>query len=69
MARWLEDCVAAHSTPMLLLCVGHDHVSGEVHVMTLKDMNDADLSALLRAALRSLESDPRIPCHKVDIER
>ena len=47
---WRKHLTAGHSTPIILLGVGHDAVSGQWCVCTLEDdcMPDADLVAALR---------------------
>jgi hypothetical protein len=32
LMEWLQGCVRAHATPVVLIAVGHDERSGEVHV-------------------------------------
>lgn len=62
--RWKQDCVGDHVTPMLMVAVGHDHVSGAVHVYTLEDIPDRDLVLFLTAVLRGLRGDPEIELHR-----
>lgn len=53
---WGNDCIRDHATPALLLAVGHDHVSGEVHLYVPDDpfFDNQRIAQLLRLALSEL---------------
>lgn len=59
MALWTQDAMRDHATPALLLAIGHDHVSGEVHVYVPDDpfFDTRMLVSLLLLALRSLDAE------------
>jgi hypothetical protein len=50
LGNWGADLAAAHSTPLLLLGVGHDDVSGRPMVITVDDVSDEQLIVLLSLA-------------------
>ncbi|MFQ6672948.1 MAG: hypothetical protein ACE5KY_06580 [Candidatus Tectimicrobiota bacterium] len=51
LAVWIEDIVEANATPVLLLAVGHEHRSGEIHLFFPEDLNTVDVMKLMvRAA-------------------
>ena len=52
---WAKQLVNVHATPVLLLGVGHDHVSGQVHIVVTENMTPAQIRAFLKAALRDLD--------------
>jgi hypothetical protein len=54
LARWERKLAGEHATPILLLGVGHDHVSGQLVICTCEEVSDAQLVAFLRAALEML---------------
>jgi len=51
---WLIRLVEQHSTPVLLLGVGHDHRSGQLTVITLEGLPDQDVETFLSFALDKL---------------
>lgn len=50
LAQWGAESATQHSTPLVLVSVGHDHRSGELLVHTLQTMEDAKLLGLLESA-------------------
>lgn len=53
---WRADCVRDHATPLMLIAVGHDHVSGELHVYIPEDLpNEDELATLLVDIARRLK--------------
>lgn len=54
LAEWNRDLVADHSTPLLLLGVGHDHKSGSLSLCHVKDMDRGQVVAFLLAAAEML---------------
>ena len=56
LASWSEKCAKTHATPAALICVGHDHASGELHVIIPEDLPTAFVVGLLRRALRDLKT-------------
>lgn len=55
-ASWTKRMSEQHSTPMLLLGVGHDHTSGQLVVLVPEEVTNADVRRLLLYALRKLPS-------------
>ena len=55
LKRWGKRLIALHATPLLIVAIGHDHVSGELTVLTCEDMCDRDLCTIFRGALAALE--------------
>lgn len=53
---WRSDCIRDHATPLMLIAVGHDHVSGDIHVYIPKDLpNEDELPMLLVEIARRLK--------------
>ena len=44
---WKEKLTKAHATPVALIGVGHDHVSGQIHLVITEDVDIADIKKLL----------------------
>jgi len=55
LERWSKCLTELHATPLVLVAIGHDHVSGELTVLTCEEMSDRDLCTILRGALAVLE--------------
>lgn len=52
---WQRDCVRDHATPALLLAIGHDERSGEIHVYIPDDPFMANnVRAWLQVAIANL---------------
>jgi len=54
LGRWTDRLVGEHSTPVLLVGVGHDHKNGSLVLCTLEDMSDIELLLFLRGAVHKL---------------
>jgi len=56
LTDWGRDCVRDHATPALLLAIGHDHASGEVHLYVPDDpfFDNQRIAQLLRLALQQI---------------
>ncbi len=56
LKRWKLKMSASHATPLVLLGVGHDHMSGKFVVCTLDEpeFTDARVKQLLEAAVAML---------------
>ncbi len=51
LEAWLADCERDHATPIALVAVGHDHVSGQLHLYRTEDgPSDQELGALVSEA-------------------
>lgn len=57
LGRWKVLMNRQHCTPVLAIGVGHDHVSGKMHLYTTEDMKKENLILFLKAALMQLEND------------
>jgi hypothetical protein len=56
LERWKAKMSASHATPLVLVGVGHDHLSGQLVVCTLEepDLSNARVRELLVWAIRHL---------------
>jgi hypothetical protein len=52
--EWKKDLVEAHSTPVLMLAVGHDHVSGEIHILIPEDITTQQVRQFLVYAVGAI---------------
>lgn len=52
--QWTEVLINAHSTPALLLGVGHDQVSGEIQLIIPEDCSEDKAIILLTNTLAKL---------------
>jgi hypothetical protein len=57
LGRWEKRLNENHSTPVVLVGVGHDQVKGRVMVLTTEERTDEEVILFLREALRQLEGD------------
>lgn len=57
LSGWVQRAVQIHATPMLLITVGHDHNSGELHVFVPEDTPTDLIRAALEFALKGLPED------------
>ena len=58
LEEWLPILDETHSTPMLMVSVGHDDESGTLHILIPEDFPQEDAAAILAAALSSLTERP-----------
>lgn len=56
LKRWGDASIAAHSTPAMLICVGHDERSGNLTLHVTEDTDLADAHALLLGAVALLRA-------------
>jgi hypothetical protein len=56
LARWAIRMKESHATPVMLVGIGHDHVSGQIVLCTLdeEEFDIEKLKAFLRYALAEL---------------
>ena len=54
LREWGEIAIEKHTTPALLVCVGHDQVSGEMHLMVPDNFDLEDVRKLLLQAIAKL---------------
>jgi hypothetical protein len=57
LGRWEKRLTENHSTPVVLVGVGHDQVKGRVFILTTEERTDEEVIVFLREALRQLEAD------------
>jgi hypothetical protein len=43
LARWTEILVKTHSTPMMLVAVGHDQGSGQISVIAVEQLTNEEI--------------------------
>lgn len=54
LGRWAAHLAREHSTPVVLVGVGHDHKRGQTLVLTTEQMTDNEVMLFLAGALRDL---------------
>lgn len=59
--EWATDLEKHHGTPVLMIGVGHDHTSGEVHIYVPKNSSGAFLEALLEGVLERIRAGKNLP--------
>lgn len=52
LKSWLDKLAQFNATPVVIIGVGHDHRSGELHVVTCENIEDAELRKILWAAFK-----------------
>lgn len=52
LGRWTDRLVEQHSTPLVLLGVGHDGKSGQLTICTPEEITDTDAMVFLEGALK-----------------
>lgn len=57
LGRWKVQMIRRHSTPLILLGIGHDKNLGELTVLCTEDRTDEQLVAFLEAALAQLKEN------------
>lgn len=57
LGRWEKRLNESHSTPVVLVGVGHDQVKGRVMILTTEERTDEEVITFLREALRQLEGE------------
>ncbi len=55
LQSWSKQLINAHATPVLLLGVGHDHVSGQINVVVTENMTPVQIRAFLKQALKAFD--------------
>lgn len=56
LGEWGRECVEQHSTPAVLISIGHDEDAGDVHVFSPDECSREYVDDLLRALVRRIES-------------
>lgn len=57
MNRWKDRLNENHSTPVMTIGVGHDHVNGRLMVLVTEERSDEEIRLLLLGALKQLGFD------------
>lgn len=52
---WQKQLINAHATPVILVGVGHDHVTGQINVITTEDMTPAQILLFLKRVVKELD--------------
>lgn len=52
---WTEELAVVHATPFLLVAIGHDERSGEIHVCVPIGANDDETAAILISVIMKLK--------------
>jgi len=55
LASWSAILIENHSTPGLLIGIGHDHRSGEIHLCIPEDLTQQDVQNLLVGAVMQVK--------------
>lgn len=55
LGKWGDDLVDYHSTPLILLAVGHDHNSGQLHIETVVEVPDWVIIGFLKKTILMME--------------
>ena len=59
LQKWTFKLLCEHSTPAILIGIGHDHKSGQITVCVPENFSDFHISAILEAATFTLKKkDP-----------
>lgn len=54
MKQWATNLTNRHHTPILVMGIGHDRVAGQISVITVEDISDEDMIAMLSHALATV---------------
>lgn len=58
LTGWLHRCTEQHSTPQILIGVGHDHVSGRILVLAPENgPSDIELLMFMKNAVTQMEQN------------
>lgn len=55
LGRWEKRLNENHSTPIVLVGVGHDQVKGRIFVLATEERTDEELLLFMKEAVRQLE--------------
>ncbi|KKN32047.1 hypothetical protein LCGC14_0817710 [marine sediment metagenome] len=55
ISEWRDRVISLHSTPIILLAVGHDDLSGQFVLCIPKGFTDPQIAAMLEKAIDLLE--------------
>lgn len=57
ITRWGPKLSTEHSTPVILIGIGHDHKSGQITVCVPETFTDFEIMGILKAALFHLKKE------------
>ena len=57
LQRWGIKLLFEHSTPAILIGIGHDHNSGQITVCVPENLTDFQIKAILSSALLNLDKE------------
>lgn len=55
LARWKTQLIRRHSTPLILIGVGHDHKSGELTLLCTEERTDEELLLVMEGMVNQLK--------------
>lgn len=50
LQKWTFKLLSEHSTPAILIGIGHDHKSGQITICAPENFTDFEIKAILKAA-------------------
>lgn len=57
LEKWTEVLIKEHCTPGILIGIGHDHVSGEIHLVIPEDWTDEQAMTILTGTLNLIRKN------------
>lgn len=57
LQKWAFKLLSEHSTPVILIGIGHDHKSGQITVCVPENFTDFEYIGILKAALIQLKKE------------
>ena len=60
LGGWTKRLVEEHSTPILLVGVGHDHKKGQVVLCMPEEMSDQEVMHFLQGALNMMKLGKKV---------
>lgn len=61
LIEWSETLIKFHCTPALLIGIGHDHTSGEIHICIPENTPGPQLELLLEGVLARVRAGKHLP--------
>lgn len=55
LGRWKVQMIRRHSTPLILMGIGHDQKLGELTILCTEDRTDEELLVFLEGAVNQLK--------------
>lgn len=57
LQRWTFKLLSEHSTPAILIGIGHDHKSGQITVCVPENFTDFEIKGILQVARQHLDKE------------